>query len=158
MLMELDPLREQLALYHVEVAADSAILFDLLDTGADKARLTLRIDGLESYATSWGERAATWLLLAVVRMVKEIIADYENAAQFGVVLPDTVGIVTLEDYQQEIGHRCVTAYQDIYDVLLHTHQKPSSPIWHRRAVTQFFPQLVLEVEATGSIADEDDNV
>lgn len=150
-------LDEQLALYRIPIATDTSRLFAQLGaTEAGMAYLTLEIVGLEAYAEAYGSKAGVWLVLAVIRMVKEILDTYEGqAVAYGCFPPTHIGIVTPEEHQQDIGHRCLTAYQDIYDVLARTHRKPSSPIWHRRAITSSFPYLNLEVNATGSELNED---
>ncbi len=153
--MEPEPLQEQLALHQITIVTDIQQLFEALSVQADVACLSVQIDGLEAYTQSWGDRAGVWLILAVVQMVKEIVSDYDEVS-VGFMMPATLGIIVPEEHQQEIGHRLVTAYQEIYDVLLRTHYKPSSPVWHRRAVTQTFPQLVLEIKATGTTLDEDE--
>lgn len=150
-------LDEQLALYQIPIATDPSHLFAQVGASeAGTAYLTLEIVGLEAYAEAYGSKAGVWLVLAVIRMVKEILDTYEGQSMtYGCVPPACIGIATPEDYQQEIGHRCLTAYQDIYDVLARTQRKPSSPIWHRRAITSKFPYLNLEVNATGSELKED---
>lgn len=146
---------EQLTAYNIQTAATVDQLFAILDdesVGTDT--LTLTIDGLEAYAETWGLPAGVWLILSVLRMIIEILEDYQTDSdltpKFGCVPPDTFGILAPEDHQQEIGHRCVTGYQEIYAVLARTHRKPSSPIWHRRATTQYFPQLIFEIHNTNS--------
>ena len=146
---------EQLAAYHIPITTTVDQLFaDLADHSTDTDKLTLTIDGLDSYAESWGVPAGVWLILSVLKMIIEILEDYqidpEAAPKVGCVPPATFGILALEDHQQEIGHRCVTGYQEIYTILARTHRKPSSPIWHRRATTQYFPQLIFEIHSTNS--------
>lgn len=121
----------------------------------DFTRLQLTLDGLGDYAASWGDSAGVWLGLAVVKMLRDIIADYEDAA-FGCIPPDQFLVIMPEEHFQEIAHQCVTAYQELYDLLLRTHQKPSSPIWHRRAVVQKFPQLIVENDDTGDLISDAD--
>ena len=146
---------EQLAAYKIPTALSIDQLFAPVEdnlVGTDT--LTLRIDGLEPYTETWGLPAGVWLILSVLRMIIEILEDYQTdpelALKVGCVPPDTFGILAPEDHQQEIGHRCLTGYQEIYAVLARTHRKPSSPIWHRRATTQYFPQLNFEIHNTDS--------
>ncbi|NDJ85835.1 MAG: hypothetical protein GYB66_08115 [Chloroflexi bacterium] len=113
----------------------------------------MELTGLDTYVQNWGEQAGIWIILAVTRMIAEILEDY-SAAAFGCVPPRTFAVVTSETNQQEIGHRFMTAYQEIYDVVLRTQRKPSSPVWHRRAVTNTFPELSLEVIPTGALASD----
>lgn len=150
-------LHEQLTLYQIPVAdAPNTLRGQLLQGGDGMAYLTLEIVGLGEYAETYGSKAGVWLVLAVVRMVKEILDTYKGQqVGYGCIPPASIGIVTPEEHQQEIGHRCLTAYQDIYNVLARTHRKPSSPIWHRRAISSNFPYLNLEVNATGSEFNED---
>jgi hypothetical protein len=146
---------DQLAAYKIPTASTIDQLFAAFrdhPTGTDT--LVLSIDGLESYTESWGVPAGVWLILSVLRMIIEILEDYQTDPELGpkvgCVPPDTFGIIASEDHQQEIGHRCLTGYQEIYAILVRTHRKPSSPIWHRRAATQYFPQLIFEIHSTDS--------
>lgn len=149
-------LHEQLELYQIPIAPDADNLLAQLEPMTEGlAYLTLEIVGLEEYAQNYGSKAGIWLVLAVVRTVKEILETYTGPTRYGCVPPSQIAIVAPEEHQQEIGHRCLTAYQDIYHVLARTQRKPSSPIWHRRAITNSFPYLNLEVKPTGSEFDED---
>ena len=148
---------EELALQNVITAANKTALENVLaDDATETATIWLELAHLDAYLNSWGEKAAEWLILAVVRMIQDVLTAFQDA-QFGVVVPHQFAIVCPEDHQQEIAHLCLTAYQEIYNVLLRTHRKPSSPIWHRRAVTQFFPQLILTVDAEGDILPLEDD-
>jgi hypothetical protein len=150
-------LAEQLARHAITTADNSHQLCLLLNAeAADVARLFLKIVRLDTYAEIYGIGAGVWIVLAVVRMLKEILADYAGTTQFGCIPPDTFVITTSEDHQQEIGHRCLTGYQEIYDVLMRIHYKPGSPIWHRWAVVQSFPELTLDVETTGTALQDSD--
>lgn len=145
-------LYEQLALHAVPiVSADQNPSTD----ESDNACLHLTLAGLDTYAQSWGLPAATWLVLSVIRLLKEILQDYPpTTTHLATIPPDTFIITALEDHQQEIGHRCLTGYQEIYAVLARTHRKPSSPFWHRRAIVQQFPELILDVQSTGTESED----
>ncbi len=146
-------LHDQLARYGIPLKRDVFQLREQLTAELNAAAfLILELIELEAYAQAWGINAGAWLVLAVTRMIKEILEDYRDAG-FGCVPPSIFGIAGAEDDQQEIGHRCITAYQDIYHVLLRTHHQASSPIWHRRAVTQHFPQLILKVNDSGVVSE-----
>lgn len=149
-----DELDTQLSLQQIktEVTLD-ALLHHLSATEAETVTI-LRLNGISDYANSWGDKAATWLTLAVVRMIREILENF-SGTRFGLVPAHTFAVVCLEEDQQEIAHLSLTGYQEIYDVLLRTHRKPSSPIWHRRAVTQYFPQLTLDITNDDSKLDVD---
>ena len=142
----------QLDALDIGITDSVAALAIHLSPAKGEASTTCVLKDLSEYAQSWGDPAAVWLVLAVTRMIREICADF-SYSRFGIVPPDTFSIVSAEEDQQEIAHQCLTAYQDIYDVLLRTHRKPSSPIWHRRAVTQYFPQLILDIETDGVLLD-----
>ncbi|PJF44515.1 MAG: hypothetical protein CUN55_03655 [Phototrophicales bacterium] len=148
-------LREQLQLQHVLSADERTILLRLFQVDEEAIHLALTLKGLANYAASWGDDAAVWLVLAVLRLIREVSADYPQV-QFGCVPPAQFLIQTHEEYAQEIAHRCLTAYQELYDILLRTHHKASSPIWHRRAVVKHFPELIVEIDnPEGLIFDAD---
>lgn len=144
-------LDEELALQDIITAQESETLRHKLKTGQEgRASIAFVLEGLDAYGESWGTKAALWLVMAVVRMIREILADF-SSAQFGMVPPSGYYIVCAEEDQQEITHLCLTAYQDIYNILLSTHRKASSPIWHRRALTQYFPQLRMDIDIQGDL-------
>lgn len=153
-----EALDEQLALQQIIVAPDLVALDARLDRPpTDTTRLQLSLHNLGEYAASWGDPAAEWLVLAVIKLIREICNDYLNV-RFGCVPPDHFVMVMDEEHYQEIAHRCVTGYQELYDILLRTHRKPSSPIWHRRAVVQHFPQLIVENDDQGDLISNDDMI
>lgn len=146
----------QLVLQAVPTASSVDALLPLLDSGKDDvSRLQLHLTGLDDYVASWGIRAGVWVVLAVVRLIKTTLAnDAPDVAIFGCVPPDTFVILAPEVHQQKIGHHCLNGYQEIYATLLRTHRQPSSPIWHKRAYVQRFPQLELDIDTTATALDE----
>jgi hypothetical protein len=146
----------QLAQQEILTAPDRDKLLNVLDVRPDENVTLLTLDGIQTYAASWGDRAGVWLVLAVVRMLREILHDFDDG-RFGMVPPTLFVAVSDEAHQQEIGHLALTGYQEIYDVLLRTHRKPSSPFFHRRAITQQFPRLLLEIAHDDSAPHTDDD-
>lgn len=147
-------LDEQLILQQVTTAPSLETLVNTLGVTDDESVTVLMLENIATYAASWGDKAAVWLVLAVVRLVREISTDFPDT-RFGVVGATQFAIASAEEHQQELAHLCLTGYQEIYDVLLRTHPKPSSPFWHRRAVTQHFPQLILDIKNDNSQLDID---
>jgi ribosomal protein RSM22 (predicted rRNA methylase) len=91
------------------------------------------------------------LVLAVTKMLCEILEDYRTESQLPLLAcdpPNHFEIVANLEQEQEISHRILTAYNEIYAVLLRTHRQPSSSVWHRRATIQYFPQLTIETNST----------
>lgn len=136
----------QLAKYNLSpIEALTAFLSD-----TDSAHLKITLDGLDDYAQSWGAKSGVWLVLAVTKMLCEILEDYRanELPMLACNPPAYFEIVANAEQEQEISHRILTAYNEIYAVLLRTHRQPSSSVWHRRATMQYFPQLTIETDST----------
>jgi hypothetical protein len=150
-------LAEQMARHHV---LPVEALAPLAGRG-DVSHLKISLEGLEPYAQSWGVESAIWLALAVLRMLREILDDYRTADEpdlpaLACAIPDHFEIVVPGAHAQEIGHRIFTAYNELYAILLRTHRRAGNRLWHRKAVTTYFPQLALEVVKGGEPADHVD--
>lgn len=133
---------------------------DLLAADVDVSQLFVRLDGLETYVETWDIEAGVWLVVAVVRLVDEILTEYktdENLPIYGGDPTAEMMILVALDKEQEIVHRLWTAYQELYDILARTQRKAGNRYWHRRATVQNFPQLMIEVEDSDS-AEEDPDV
>lgn len=137
----------QLAKYNLlSIEALTAFIGD-----TDSAHLKITLDGLDDYAQSWGAKSGVWLVLAVTKMLGEILEDYRAESNLPVLAcnpPAYFEIVANAEQEQEISHRILTAYNEIYAVLLRTHRQPSSSVWHRRATMQYFPQLSIETDSS----------
>ncbi len=137
---------EKYALKTIQAVAEVA---DSNEVGIIKVTL----QDLAAYVQSWGLKAGVWLVLAVVKMLTEIVDDYRAAASanlpmIGCTPPDYFEIAVSAEQEQELCHRILTAYNEIYAILLRTHRQSGSPIWHRRSTVQYFPQLVVEGSGT----------
>lgn len=151
--MELDwnasELPTQLAKYQLQPIQALAGFADSNDVSVVK----ITLEGLATYVQSWGTQSGVWLVLAVVKMLTEIIDNYRaepssNLPMIACVPPDYFEIAVPTDQEQEISHRVLTAYNEIYAVLLRTHRQVGSPIWHRRSTIQYFPKLLVEGSGT----------
>lgn len=142
-------LDQELAPYHLSALAD-------LETQVDdqNSLLYLRLDDMTAYAETWSVESAVWLALAVVRMVYDILETYQTPVKVGGSPVEDLGLLVPTDHEQEIVHRVVTAYQELYSVVARTQMKASNRYWHRKAAVHYFPQLVIEVEDSESFEDD----
>ena len=152
------PLAEQLARHQVLPVEALASLANR----ADVSHLKISLEGLEAYAQSWGVESAVWLVLAVLRMLRDILDDYRTEAEpdlpaLACAIPDRFEIVVADSHEQEVGHRIVTAYHELYAILLRTHRRSGNRLWHQIAMTTYFPQLVFEDIEGGAAVDKDDD-
>lgn len=109
-------------------------------------RLAIDIAGIDAYTQTWGEKSGIWLILAVTRMIYEILQDYPAPPLPFVAFsfPPAFKVALLPEHEQEVTHRIFTAYNDIYDVLVRVHSQSKTRIWNRLAAIRHFPQLTLE--------------
>ncbi len=151
--MEIDwnatELPAQLEKYHLKAIQTT---LDYANSG-EVGVIKINLHDLAPYVQSWGLKAGVWLVLAVVKMLTEIADGYrtEPSSALPVIAcapPDYFEIAVPADQEQEMSHRILTAYNEIYAVLLRTHRQSSSPIWHRRSTVQYFPQLMVEGSGT----------
>jgi hypothetical protein len=136
----------QLAKYNLPPTETLAVFLG----DADCTHLKITVEGLDDYAQSWGSKSGVWLVLAVTKMLSEILEDYRanELPMLACNPPAYFEIAAKLEQEQEISHRILTAYNEIYAVLLRTHRQPSSSVWHRRATMQYFPQLTIETNST----------
>ncbi len=147
--MEIDwnatELPAQLEKYQLQTIQAIAGYTDSSEVGIIKVTL----HDLTGYVQSWGIKSGVWLVLAVVKMLTEIVEEYrtELSAELPMLASTPPGyfeIAVPSEQEQELCHRILTAYNEIYAVLLRTHRQSGSPIWHRRSTVQYFPQLLVE--------------
>ncbi|KAB2862288.1 MAG: hypothetical protein F9K46_07255 [Anaerolineae bacterium] len=151
--MEIDwnttELPAQLAKYPLQPIEAVTVLVDKAEVGIVKVTL----QDLAGYVESWGIKAGVWLVLAVVKMLTEIVEDYRvesslELPMIGCRPPAYFEIAVPTEQEQELCHRILTAYNEIYAVMLRTQRQSGSPIWHRRSTVQYFPRLVVEGSGT----------
>lgn len=151
--MEIDwnatELPAQLAKYPLKPIEAVSVFGDNAEVGLVKVVL----QDLADYVESWGIKAGVWLVLAVVKMMTEIVEDYRADSSLELPMisctpPAYFEIAVPTEQEQELCHRILTAYNEIYAVMLRTHRQSGSPIWHRRSIVQYFPQLVVEGSGT----------
>jgi hypothetical protein len=142
-------LAEGLAAYPLKSLSQIEAFFKLCQTqNRDVARVFLHWQGLTEYVQAWSPSAGAWLVLAVVRMVFEILEAYPDddfPAVGGDPTQEMVLIVPLA-HEQTIVHRIWTGYQELFHILSRTQRKSSARIWHRQASIRFFPELIIEIE------------
>lgn len=146
-------LAEGLAPYQlvsVKAVEDAAI-----PTEGDASVLYLILDGLPLYVETWDIEDGVWLALAVVKMVFDVLEDYPELKMIGGNPVQELAVMVPLDHEQEIVHRFLTAYQELYAVVARMKMKASNRFWHRRAAVDNFPQLLIEVEDSDEA--EDDN-
>ena len=123
---------------------------------ANVSLLFLTLDGLAEYVAAWDIEAGAWLAVAVVRLVDDVLDNYRQSETVpmygGNPTTELILLVPLE-HEQEIVHRLLTGYQELYNILARTQRKAGNRFWHRRASTTYFPQLLIEVE-DNEAADE----
>lgn len=115
-------------------------------TNGDGSVLYLILDGLPLYVETWDIKDGAWLALAVVKMVVDVMEDYPQPRLLGGSPVEELAVMVPQDYEQEIVHRFLTAYQEIYAVVARMKMKASNRFWHRRAAVDNFPQLLIEVQ------------
>jgi hypothetical protein len=148
-------LNEQIAHYKFPTFADVDAQFSRHQTKDSTAvRINISIEGLEDYVQSWGTKSGVWLVLAVAKMLQDIVDDYSLVDDIlpliGYSSPDRFRLLVIDDHEQEIAHRVMTAYHDIYAVMVRVHGQAKTRIWNRREAVQFFPQLSIEQPDTVS--------
>lgn len=126
----------------------------------DVSEVYLILDGLETYADTWKIEDAVWLVVAVVRMVSEILEDYRATSPDGLPLlggnpTEEMMLLVPLAMEQTIVHRIWTAYQELYDILSRTQRKSGARVWHRRATTKFFPELRIEIADSETYPTDD---
>ena len=146
-------LAEGLASYNL--ASVKAVDDTAKQTDGDGSVLYLILDGLPLYVETWTVEDGAWLALAVVKMVVDVLEDYPEPQMVGGNPVEELAIMVPQDHEQEIVHRFLTAYQEIYAVVARMKMKASNRFWHRRAAVDNFPQLLIEVEDSDEA--EDDN-
>ena len=125
----------------------------------DVAEIYLTLDGLETYVETWEIEDGVWLVMAVVRMVSEILEDYEKADRSDLPLiggdptQEMVLLVPLA-HEQEIAHRLWTAYDELYALLSRTQRKSGEKFWHRRATVENFPQIIIELADANDLQED----
>jgi hypothetical protein len=137
-------------LVSVKAVEDAAI-----PTDGEGSVLYLILDGLPLYVKTWDIQDGVWLALAVVKMVYDVLEDYPEPKIVGGNPVQELAVMVPLDHEQEIVHRLLTAYQELYAVVTRMKMKASNRFWHRRAAVDNFPQLLIEVE--DSHEAEDDN-
>lgn len=145
-------LTEGLAAYNlasVKEVEDAAAASD-----GDGSVLYLILDGLPLYVDSWDIKDGAWLALAVVKMVSDVMEDYPQPQMLGGNPVNELAVMVPQDHEQEIVHRFMTAYQELYAVVARMKMKASNRFWHRRAAVDNFPQLLIEVQDSDE-ADDD---
>ena len=139
-----------IANYNMQTTPDiQAFYAELQAQDVDASQLFVHLDGLETYVETWDLAAGVWLAVAVVRLIDEILSEYQTDDKLPVYGGDPTAELTLIvplAQEQEIVHRLWTAYQELYDILARTQRKAGNRYWHRRATVQNFPQLMIEVE------------
>lgn len=121
--------------------------------------LEVRLNGLDTYVATWDIEAGVWLAVAVVRLIAEILGEYtapdikDVPALGGDPTRTLIALVPLEA-EQEIAHRIWTGYEELYAILSRTQRKSGEKVWHRRATTTFFPQLIIDVDDAETLADD----
>ena len=126
-----------------------------LATDRNGSILYLILDGLPVYVETWDIDDAVWLALAVVKMVCDVLEDYPEPKKVGGNPVQELAVMVPLAHEQEIVHRFLTAYQELYAVVARMKMKASNRFWHRRAAVGNFPQLRIEVEDSDEA--EDDN-
>ncbi|MCI0711619.1 MAG: hypothetical protein L0154_15800 [Chloroflexi bacterium] len=139
--------------YHL--ASVKAVEDAVIPTEDDGSVLYLILDGLPLYVETWDIEDGVWLALAVVKMVVDVLEDYPEPKMLGGNPVQELAVMVPLDHEQEIVHRFLTAYQELYAVVARMKMKASNRFWHRRAAVDNFPQLLIEVEDSDEA--EDDN-
>lgn len=147
-----------LAAYHLKTVEGLQKQYATLQAAdVDVSQLFVSLDGLETYVESWSIDAGVWLVVAVVRLIDEILNEYPTESEIpaygGNPTAELLLLVPLAA-EQEIVHRLWTAYQELYDILARTQRKAGNRYWHRRVTVENFPQLLIEVEDSDSATDE----
>jgi hypothetical protein len=117
-----------------------------LDQESASVRILIELHNLDDYATCWGIQSGVWFVLAVLKMIHDILEDYATSIhpRCAAELPNKFKIAISPDDEQEITHRLLTAYHELYDMLVRVHSKTKTRIWNRHAAISYFPHLTLE--------------
>lgn len=142
-------LPEQFRRYQVLNFAEFDARFAAFHEGENTpVRLVVKLEGLAAYTQTWGIKSGVWLVMAVLKMLHDILADYHtNAADLPLLageIPDRFKVIINGENEQEIAHRLITAYAEIFNILVRVHSQTKTRIWNRQAAIVHFPQLTLE--------------